>query len=125
MQAALPVVVALTYPGLKTAVKNVSPSLAGVFDESVRCGTLIPLATIFVTSLGNLLCFMPKARAIKAQRAQLELTEGKSQHEPPTSPAMEQLNRSFRRVHGLSTTFNLISIIATIAYGVTLSRRLQ
>ncbi|KAI5287252.1 hypothetical protein KEM52_001681, partial [Ascosphaera acerosa] len=71
MTTALPVVVALTFPGLKTAVSTVAPSLAGVLDESVRCGTLVPLATVFFTSLTNLVCFLPRAKEIKAQRAKL------------------------------------------------------
>ncbi|KZZ96261.1 hypothetical protein AAP_01034 [Ascosphaera apis ARSEF 7405] len=125
MQSALPVVIALTYPGLRTVVHNVSPGIAGVLDETVRKNTLVPLATIFVTGVANLFCLMPKAKAIKAQRLQLEAVEGKSQYEPPVSPAMDKLNKSFRRVHGFSTAFNLISLIATVAYGVTLSRRIQ
>ncbi|KAI5305515.1 hypothetical protein KEM56_004217 [Ascosphaera pollenicola] len=125
MQSALPVVIALTYPGLKTVAHNVSPGLAGVFDETVRTNTMIPLATIFVTGVANLFCLMPKAKAVKAERLQLEAVEGKSQYEAPISPAMDKLNKKFRRVHGFSTAFNMISLIATVAYGVTLSRRLQ
>lgn len=71
MQSALPVVIALTYPGLRTVVHNVSPGIAGVLDETVRKNTLVPLATIFVTGVANLFCLMPKAKAIKAQRLQL------------------------------------------------------
>ncbi|KAI5309652.1 hypothetical protein KEM55_002737 [Ascosphaera atra] len=125
MQAALPVVVALTYPGVRTIVDSIAPGIAGVLDERNRCSTLIPLATVFVTAVTNLVCFMPKAAKIKAERAQLEVAEGKSQYETPVSTTMEKLNKSFRRVHGFSTSFNLISLVATIAYGITLSRRLE
>jgi hypothetical protein len=38
---------------------------------------------------------------------------------------MLALNKKFGRVHGISSLVNLVSFIATVYYGVVLSKRLE
>lgn len=37
---------------------------------------------------------------------------------------MQRLNKSFMRLHGASSSFNLISLFAMMYYGVTLAEKL-
>lgn len=64
MQTALPVVLALTYPGSLTTESGI----AGVLDESVRSSVLIPIASVFVTGLANLAVVGPATTKCMDQR---------------------------------------------------------
>jgi hypothetical protein len=55
-----------------------------------------------------------------------ETRDGKRSYDPaPHSKEMLALNKKFRRVHGISSLVNLVSFIATVYYGVVLSKRLE
>jgi hypothetical protein len=54
MQTAIPVVLALTYPGSKTVLGGSPAGIAGVLDAPNRWSVLAPLATIFLTGLANM-----------------------------------------------------------------------
>jgi hypothetical protein len=70
IQAALPVVLALTYPGSKTAFATPS-GFAGELAEANRWSVLDPLATVFLTSLANLLFVGPgTTRVMRERKAQ-------------------------------------------------------
>lgn len=56
----------------------------------------------------------------------VETRDGKKSYDPPPhSKEMVALNKRFGRVHGLSSLINMISIVATVYYGVVLSKRLS
>ena len=67
IQTALPVVLALTYPGEKTPLGSPS-SIQGVFSEGNRLNVLTPLLAIFGTSLANLLFLGPRTTQIMLER---------------------------------------------------------
>jgi hypothetical protein len=67
LQTALPVVLALTYPGAKAPFSTPS-SLAGTFAEVNRWSVLAPLATVFVTSLINMVVVGPATTNIMRER---------------------------------------------------------
>jgi hypothetical protein len=67
IQTALPVVLALTYPGGKTPLGTPS-GIQGTFAEVNRWGVLVPLATMFVTSLANLVLIGPATTNIMKER---------------------------------------------------------
>lgn len=55
-----------------------------------------------------------------------ETRDGKRSYDPaPHSKEMLALNKKFRRVHGISSLVNLISLVATVWYGAVLSKRLE
>lgn len=55
-----------------------------------------------------------------------ETKDGKKSYDPaPHSKEMQKLNKSFGKMHGISSLVNLASLIATIAYGFSLGARLQ
>lgn len=70
LQTALPVIVALTYPGSPMTLGSSStPSgLSGVLAEKNRVNTLIPLVTIIATSAANLLVVGPATTKIMRER---------------------------------------------------------
>jgi len=59
MQTALPVVLALTFPG---------GGLAGVLEASNRSSALVPIATMFATALANLAVVGPATTKCMEQR---------------------------------------------------------
>ncbi|KLJ05751.1 hypothetical protein EMPG_10791 [Blastomyces silverae] len=126
IQAALPVVVALTYPGTKTFVGRGPSSLSGVFAEDQRTTTLLPLVTMFVAGLTNRLVLGPMTAKIMRQRRHQETIDGKKSYDPaPHSKEMLRLNKSFARVHGICSLVSLLSLSSAVYYGVVLANRLE
>ncbi|KAI2783020.1 hypothetical protein F4815DRAFT_461606 [Daldinia loculata] len=124
IQTAAPVLLALTYPGSKNPL-GVASSLAGVFHPSNRWGVLAPLGTILVTGLVNLVYLLPETNKITALRREQEKKDGKASYEKGShSEEMTALNKKFGQLHGISSLANLITVIATVAYGINLSSRL-
>ncbi|KAI2470433.1 hypothetical protein F4781DRAFT_390927 [Annulohypoxylon bovei var. microspora] len=131
IQTAGPVVLALTYPGSKGGF-GVPSSLAGVFHGSSLWGVLLPLGTIFATGLLNLEYLLPETNKITAlRRAQEakdaeEAEDGKASDDTkPQSKEMTALNKQFGKIHGISSLANLITLLATVVYGISLSSRLE
>ncbi|KAI1500684.1 hypothetical protein F5X99DRAFT_385122 [Biscogniauxia marginata] len=131
IQTAGPVLLALTYPGssvLRTALDGTttSSSIAGVLHSSNRWGVLVPLVTVFATGLVNLAYLLPETNKVTAKRREQEKEDGKQSYDgPPHSEKMTALNKEFGKLHGISSLLNLITLVATVAYGVNLSSRLE
>lgn len=92
MQTALPVALALTYPGERSSVGssldinsfNRSPSgLSGIFEANNRLHVLVPLATIFLFSMANLVVVGPATTRVMMER--------KKQGKQPFFPARPSL----------------------------------
>jgi len=126
LQTTLPVLVALTFPGEKTALGSTSSSLAGVLAEENRFSALVPLVTMFVTGLLNLAVIGPKTVKIIQDRQRLEIRDNKKSYDsPPHSKEMTALNKSFGRIHSISLLINFSGLFATLYYGFTLAKRIQ
>ena len=55
-----------------------------------------------------------------------ETRDGKKSYDPPPhSKEMRRLNKSFARMHGLSSILNLVGLLGTVYYGMTLAERMQ
>lgn len=55
-----------------------------------------------------------------------EAKDGKASYDAkPHSKEMTELNKQFGKIHGISSLANLITLLATIVYGVNLSSRLE
>lgn len=144
IQTTLPVVVALTYPASKLGL-GISSGFHGVFADVNRWSVLIPIATIFVTSLANMALVGPATTKIMRERkhqgtvlvpfccqlgtrltCESETRDGKKYYDPaPHSEEMQRLNKSFGSMHGISSLLNLTGFIATLWYGVSLAARIQ
>ncbi|KAI1089654.1 hypothetical protein F5B19DRAFT_466254 [Rostrohypoxylon terebratum] len=125
IQTVSPALLALTYPGSKSAF-GVPSSLSGVLHESNRWGVLVPLGTIFATGLLNLAYLLPETNKITALRRAQETKDGKASYDAkPHSKEMTELNKQFGKIHGISSLANLITLLATIVYGINLSSRLE
>lgn len=66
MQTALPVVLALTYPGDRTTAS----SLSGALAEGNRWDVLVPILTMFATGFANLVIVGPATTKIMLERKQ-------------------------------------------------------
>lgn len=122
--------------------------ISGLTAPENRYTTLLPLATIGVTGLINQFVLRPLTMKIMRERKHqgirlpriclhislwkdgltciIETRDGKKSYDPaPHSKEMVALNKRFARVHGVSSLVNLVSFVATIVYGVVLSKRLE
>jgi len=68
MQTALPIVLALTYPGERTVTGVGASSLTGVLQDSNRYSVLAPIIVMFGTSLANLVAVGPATTKIMKDR---------------------------------------------------------
>ncbi|RAL59316.1 hypothetical protein DID88_006921 [Monilinia fructigena] len=116
---------AITYPGSRTNLGTVS-GISGALAEVNRWSVLVPLGTMFVTGLANLVLIGPATTRLIKERKHQETRDGKKSYDAaPHSREMQKLNKSFGRLHGASSLVNLVSFLATIWYGVSLAERLQ
>jgi hypothetical protein len=117
MQAALPLVLAATYP--------TPPNGLGLLDIHGRSEALIPFSVMFLCGLVNWAVVGPATTASMKRRKHQETREGKKYwEEGPKSEAMKSLNKEFSKLHGISSLVNLVEILVTVYYGVVLSQRL-
>ncbi|KAL4741321.1 hypothetical protein BDV11DRAFT_71717 [Aspergillus similis] len=146
LQTALPVVVALT------ASRAGQPlGISGLLERENQVSVLFPLAMAFVTGLVNFGVLrkltvdtmrerkhqgmymsrkQPKTvldKSLQSLTCSAEETrDGKKSYDPPPhSKEMVALNKKFGRLHGLSSLVNLVTLGATIFYGVVLSKKLE
>ncbi|EDN08824.1 hypothetical protein I7I51_00482 [Histoplasma capsulatum] len=126
LQASLPVVVALTYPGERPFGGRGVSGLSGVLAEGNRTTALYPLLTMFLAGLTNRLVLGPMTAKIMRQRRHQETIDGKKCYDPaPHSKEMLRLNRTFAKVHGVCSLVSLLSISSAVYYGVVLANRLE
>jgi hypothetical protein len=122
-QTILPVLLVLTYPGSATSFTSVS-SLPAFYPEN-KSGSIL-LAIAGICGMLNWFGLGPMTTTVIKKRKHQETKDGKKYFEQgPHSDAMRKLNKQFGMLHGLSSLANLFEIIATIAYGVILSQRIQ
>lgn len=142
MQSALPVILALTYPGERTTIGSRPSSLSGVLEQQNRLHVLTPLLTMLVTGLANLMVVGPATTQIMKERKHQgnlvpirflawltiisETRDGKKSYDAgPHSKEMQILNQRFGRMHGISSLLNMAGSLATVWYGIVLAERLQ
>jgi len=118
MQTALPVVLALTFPGDGFT----SSGIAGVLETP---SVLYPIAATFVSALANLAVVGPATTKCMDERKVQERKDGKKSYDaPPHSQEMAALNKKFSMLHGVSSLLNLGTFIGTVVYGFNLASRL-
>ncbi|KAI1816063.1 hypothetical protein GGS20DRAFT_539945 [Poronia punctata] len=132
IQTAAPVVLALTYfprgggGGGGSGSGRLAGGISGVLHPANRWGVLVPLAAAFITGLTNWVYFLPETNKVTALRRRQEVKDGKQSWEKgPHSEEMAALNARFSKLHGFSSLFNLVTFIATVAYGVHLAARIE
>ncbi|KAM0720411.1 hypothetical protein Q7P37_004547 [Cladosporium fusiforme] len=129
-QAALPVLLAITWPGERLAAVGGSEvtqnaGFWGIFSEASLLTAGVPVALMFATSAANLLVFGPATTKVMKERKHQETRDGKKYYDAgPKSPEMQRLNASFGKLHGISSALNLLGTFAMIYYGATLAELL-
>lgn len=100
--------------------------MQGLFDPANRWGTLLPLATVFITGLANWVVLLPASVACIAERRKQEEKDGKRSWDPkPHSQEMTALNKKFGMLHGISSLLNVVNFAASVVYGFTLAERIH
>ncbi|KAI1797419.1 hypothetical protein LXA43DRAFT_1057181 [Ganoderma leucocontextum] len=114
LQSLLLVATALTYP---------PASVLALCQEPLDAGLL---AFAGVTAFANLAKYGPATTTAMVARIHQETRDGKKHDDPSgVSEEMRLKNRAFSRNHAMSIHLNLLSVIATVAYGVRLASRLK
>jgi hypothetical protein len=122
MQTAIPAVLALTFPG--STLLGLPSGVTGLMDGVVRWNSLVPIATMFVAGIVNLVLLPTTQQVMKERRGQVK-RDGKEWYaEGPHSAEMQALNKKFGMLHGISSLLNLGSLISLVAYGFTLGARI-
>lgn len=115
---------AVTLPG--RGLLGSSGGNQGLFDPVNRWGTLLPLATAFITGLANWFVLLPMSKACIVERRKQEEKDGKRSWDPPPhSQEMAALNKQFGVLHGISSLLNVVHLAASVVYGVTLAGRIH
>jgi hypothetical protein len=84
------------------------------------------IGTMFVTAVANLVYVGPETTRIMGLRKHQETRDGKkSWDEGPHSKEMQELNRKFGVLHGVSSLTNLVGFLGMCWYGVLLAERLS
>lgn len=130
LQTALPIIMALTYPGSKVAsvgaasIRSDAGAL-GLLDKDNLYTALIPVSIMIGTAVINLLVLGPMTTRTMKERKHQETRDGKKSHDPgPKSAEMQRLNKKFGALHGSSAMLDLAGLLAMMFYGVELSSRL-
>ncbi|KAL7274392.1 hypothetical protein RUND412_002704 [Rhizina undulata] len=119
LQSALPVALLLTFPGAPASAL-LSPS------SPLFASHALPILAVLGTSLLNLAVIGPATTKTMMERKVQETKDGKKYHDDaPKSKEMLRLNKKFARIHGISSLLNLLGLVATGWYGVTLSESLR
>lgn len=126
LQSALPVALLLTYPsGTPRLLPAVLSSTVVQRSATDRLAAAL-LGTMFVTAVANLVYVGPKTTEIMRLRKHQETRDGKAAYdEGPHSEEMQQLNRRFSVLHGISSLTNLVGLGAMIWYGAVLGSGLR
>ncbi|KAI6867179.1 hypothetical protein KC338_g4513 [Hortaea werneckii] len=130
LQTALPLVLALTWPGEKLAglggqALRSNAGWRGVLQEDNMWDALIPIGVMFGTNLLNLLYLGPATTKVMKERKHQETRDGKKYYDPGLkSQEMQRLNSSFSKLHGASSLSNVVGLAAMLFYGVVLAEKL-
>ncbi|KAI0105840.1 hypothetical protein F4814DRAFT_442243 [Daldinia grandis] len=93
--------------------------------QSIK-GNWIPFAVAGVTALLNLMLYGPRTRQIMIDRIHQETRDGRKSNDPTeASDDMRALNKLFSRNHAMSIHLNIITIGATLWWGLKLALRLD
>lgn len=125
MQTALPVLLALTFPAERTAIGMTQSSIAGVLEPAHRLHVLTPLLVTFLTGAANWFVIGPMTTKCMKERKHQETRDGKKSWDPPPhTQKMQDLNKKFAVLHGMSSLVNMVGCITTVWYGFYLGERM-
>ena len=110
----------LTYPST-TGYSALIPSNAQASND--RLGSAL-IGTMLVTALVNLVYVGPQTTEMMKLRKHQETRDGKKSYDQgPHSEEMQQLNKRFGILHGLSSLTNLVGFLGMVWYGVLLAEK--
>ncbi|CAI6092084.1 hypothetical protein V2G26_013616 [Clonostachys chloroleuca] len=124
LQTAIPVVLALSFPG--NTLLGISTGVSGLLHESHRLGSLLPITTAFLSGFVNFVVLLPTVNKVMKQRQGQAKRDGKEWYaEGPHSEEMRALTKKFGMLHGISSLLNLTTFLSALVYGFTLGSRIQ
>ncbi|KAF2259229.1 hypothetical protein CC78DRAFT_548471 [Lojkania enalia] len=121
LQSLTPILMFLTYPS-PTGFRALLPNQHS--QSSADLLAFILIATMQITGLINWLYVGPQTTKIMGLRKHQETKDGKKSYDKgPHSPEMQELNKRFGILHGVSSLVNLVGFLGMCWYGVLLGER--
>ncbi|KAF1833463.1 hypothetical protein BDW02DRAFT_380338 [Decorospora gaudefroyi] len=118
LQTLTPLVMLITYP---RGASSLFPSfLTSTPLTATRTDTMSSwlIGTMLVTALVNWVYIGPKTTEVMGLRKHQETRDGKKSYDAgPHSKEMEELNRRFGVLHGVSSLVNMVGLGAMVWYG--------
>ncbi|KAJ4361776.1 hypothetical protein N0V83_010716 [Neocucurbitaria cava] len=125
LQTLAPLAMLFTYPSGSSSVLPFLSSNPKVQTPTDRLAAWL-IATMFFTALANWVYIGPKTTEIMALRKHQETRDGKKSYDAgPHSKEMQELNRRFGVLHGVSSLVNLVGLGAMVWYGGVLGEGLR
>ncbi|PSN67684.1 hypothetical protein BS50DRAFT_550652 [Corynespora cassiicola Philippines] len=122
LQSVTPLLMALTYPAAG-GWRALLPLQHTQSSDDRLAFTLI--STMLVTGLINWVYVGPQTTEVMKLRKHQETRDGKKSYdEGPHSEEMQQLNKRFGMLHGISSLVNLVGLIGMLWYGVLIGEKI-
>ncbi|KAF2860796.1 hypothetical protein K470DRAFT_216428 [Piedraia hortae CBS 480.64] len=124
LQTALPILLALTWPGERVAsmgqvAARYNVGYKGLLENNKALGTI---GIMFGTALLNLVVLGPATTKVMKERKHQETRDGKRYYDPgPHSEEMEHLNSAFSKLHGASSLTDVVGLGAMVFYAFIMS----
>ncbi|ODV92400.1 hypothetical protein CANCADRAFT_16528, partial [Tortispora caseinolytica NRRL Y-17796] len=100
------------------AVAPIGIALTTPFKLSSAVASYVSLALVSVLGLSNQFLIYPVTNKLVAERQFLSESLNSDPNSKELLAKYEKADKTFKRIHGLSMFMNLVSIIATIVYGL-------
>ncbi|OAL52798.1 hypothetical protein IQ07DRAFT_584822 [Pyrenochaeta sp. DS3sAY3a] len=124
LQTITPFVMFLTYPSGPSSLIPYLLSSPKIQTSSDSLSAWL-VGTMFFTALVNWVYIGPQTTKVMGLRKHQETRDGKKSYDAgPHSKEMQELNKQFGILHGISSLVNLVGLLAMVWYGGVLGERL-
>ncbi|KAH7382202.1 hypothetical protein BKA66DRAFT_463986 [Pyrenochaeta sp. MPI-SDFR-AT-0127] len=125
LQTLTPIAMLFTYPSGASSLVPILSSSSKIQTSTDKLSAWL-IGTMFVTALVNWAYVGPQTTKIMGLRKHQETRDGKKSYDAgPHSKEMQELNKRFGILHGVSTLINLGGLGAMIWYGGVLGEALR
>ena len=125
LQTLAPLALLFTYPSGASSLVPYLSSSAKVQTPTDRLAAWL-IGTMFFTALANWVYIGPETTKIMGLRKHQETRDGKKSYDAgPHSKEMQELNKQFGVLHGISSLINLVGLGAMVWYGGVLGTGLR
>ncbi|KAF1843072.1 uncharacterized protein K460DRAFT_290414 [Cucurbitaria berberidis CBS 394.84] len=125
LQTLAPLAMLFTYPSGASSLLPLLSSSPKVQTPTDKLGAWL-IGTMFFAALANWAYIGPQTTKVMELRKHQETRDGKKSYDAgPHSREMQELNKQFGVLHGISSLTNLVGLVAMVWYGGVLGEGLR